>query len=137
MSLAWSMILLVSQTEGGVPPPDEAVDCTEALTQQAMNRCAAMEWQAADEALNVQWRATRQEMRRLDANVRPEDGRPGYFAQLLSAQRAWLSYRDNHCASVGYGARGGSLEPLLVANCKTALTRARMEELRELAQYPR
>ena len=55
---------------------------------------------------------------------------------MLEAQRGWLRYRDAHCRVDGYTARGGSLEPLLVATCKARLTRMRTEELRELVEVP-
>ncbi len=139
MSLAYVLLPLLAQSgaevdaaEFGDTPPE----CAEPITQQDMNYCAALEWEAADAELNRQWQATAAEMQRLDAQATPGDGRPGYFEQLLDAQRAWLSYRDNHCASVGYHARGGSLEPLLVANCRTTLTQERTEQLRQLEEYP-
>ncbi len=62
------------------------------------------------------------------------DDRPGHFDTLLEAQRAWLKYRDTHCRSEGYIARGGSLEPLLVSSCKAHLTRLRTADLEELAK---
>ncbi len=127
MSLAYPLLLLLAQ---------QGVDCAEPMTQQAMNHCAGIEFENADKALNDQWRETAAKMRRLDEATTYDDGRPGYFEQLLAAQRAWLRYRDGHCASEGYNARGGSLEPLLVATCKTALTRQRTEQLQELADYP-
>lgn len=139
MNLATILLPLLAQTGAEVDAAEfsgPAPECAEPMTQQAMNYCANLEWQEADAALNVQWQETADEMRRLDAAVTPGDGRPGYFEQLLAAQRAWLSYRDGHCVSVGYHARGGSMEPLLVATCKTALTRTRTEELRALEVYP-
>ncbi|WP_338243636.1 lysozyme inhibitor LprI family protein [Aurantiacibacter hainanensis] len=140
MSLAYPLLLLLAQA-GATPdapasaPP--APECAEPMTQQDMNYCAAREWEAADALLNRQWRKTAEAMQARDIAARPDDGRPGYYSQLLRGQRAWLVYRDRHCASVGYNARGGSLEPLLVADCKTALTRDRTRQLHELADWPR
>lgn len=108
-----------------------APDCGNAVTQQDMNFCAAQEFRTADAELNAQWRITATEMRRRDDAI-AADGRPGYFDQLLAAQRAWLAYRDAHCDSEGYAARGGSLEAMLVANCRTQLTIDRTEQLRVL-----
>lgn len=125
------------------PEPAELPDCDQAAmdagVQQAMNICAAREFAATDADLNAQWRLTRAEMKRRDEqwdeSAAPDwDDRPGYFASLLEAQRAWLTYRDAHCRSEGYAARGGSLEPLLVSTCKTQLTKDRTAQLRELAQ---
>jgi uncharacterized protein YecT (DUF1311 family) len=118
-------------------PPNPDWNCNEPVQQQEMNWCANQDFIAADDALNHQWAETSARMKARDeawaAIVAPEwDTRPGYFETLLAAQRAWLSYRDAHCRADGYSARGGSLEPLLVSTCKTALTEARTVELRDL-----
>jgi uncharacterized protein YecT (DUF1311 family) len=125
MSIA--LALLLAQAAAAAT----GVDCGNAVTQQDMNFCATLEFRTADAELNAQWRITAAEMRRRDQGI-ADDGRPGYFDQLLAAQRAWLAYRDAHCDSEGYGARGGSMEALLVANCRTQLTIDRTEQLRVL-----
>ena len=137
MSLAYILLPLLAQSGAEVDAAEfdgNPPECADPVTQQDTNYCAALEWEEADAELNRQWRDTVSEMQRLDAQATPGDGRPGYFEQLLEAQRAWLAFRDSHCASVGYHARGGSLEPLLVANCRTALTRERTGQLRQLEE---
>ena len=123
--------------------PQELPECDEEAAemgvQQEMNLCAHRRFLIADRELNEQWRLTRAHMQERDANwdefhADSYDTRPGYFDSLLEAQRAWLTYRDAHCRTQAYEARGGSLEPLLYASCRTALTQARTEELRQLAQ---
>lgn len=140
MHLAAVLLTLLAQSgasaDGAAEIPGDAPECAEPVTQQAMNYCASLEWREADAEMNAQWHETAKEMRRMDREADIMDGGPGYFDQLLSAQRAWLTYRDEHCASIGYSARGGSLEPLLVADCKTLLTQARTAQLRELLEWP-
>lgn len=123
--------------------PAELPQCNEEAAdrgvQQEMNICAHRDFLIADAALNEQWAKTRAMMKLRDeqwndGHAPDWDDRPGYFATMLEAQRAWITYRDAHCRSEGYFARGGSLEPLLVSTCKTALTLARTEQLRELAE---
>ena len=128
------MILLALAAATAAQP---ALDCDNAYTQSDMNQCAWIEYEAADAALNAQWAETAAAMKRMDAGADTtyDDGRPGYFDQLLAAQRVWLKYRDEHCASEGYLARGGSMEPLLVSTCKTDLTEKRTKELRELTEW--
>lgn len=131
-----ALVLLLAQP-ADVPECDR--EAADRGVQQAMNLCAARDFARADAALNAQWQRTRAVMKERDAqwsryNARDRDARPGFFATLLEAQRAWLEYRDAHCRGEGYFARGGSLEPLLVSTCKTALTEARTRQLRELAQ---
>ncbi|UAB76902.1 DUF1311 domain-containing protein [Erythrobacter sp. SCSIO 43205] len=128
-----SLLLMLVQASD-LPPCDQ--EKADQGIQQEMNICAHREYLIADENLNAQWKLTRAEMKRRDSEADlPEwDERPGYFDTLLEAQRAWLTYRDAHCRSDGYFARGGSLEPLLVSTCKTALTIERTAQLRELAR---
>jgi uncharacterized protein YecT (DUF1311 family) len=110
-------------------------ECEGELPQQQMNFCAAQDFRRADAALNAQWKVTAAEMKRRDAEgYGAEDGRPGYFETLLEAQRAWLKYRDAHCRSEGYHFRGGTMEPFMTASCKTALTEARTQDLKDLIE---
>lgn len=129
-------ILAMAAQAGAADPPNPAWNCADPVQQQEMNWCAAQEFDAADAELNAQWPVTAAKMKEIDQAGDANDGRPGYFAQLLAAQRAWLKYRDEHCATQGYLARGGSLEPLLVANCRTALTQERTRQLYDLAVWP-
>ncbi len=110
-------------------------NCADPQAQQEMNWCAAQEFQRADNALNAQWKLTSKEMKRRDErDGKPTDGRPGHMATLLAAQRAWLKFRDAHCDLDGYLFRGGSMEPLIVATCRTSLTEARTKQLQDLIE---
>ncbi len=116
-------------------PPDPQWNCDDPQYQQEMNWCAAREFEKADAALNAQWKVTSAAMKERDAELdRTYDERPGHFDTLLAAQRAWLTYRDEHCASEGYWARGGSMEPLLVSTCRTKLTEERTQQLKDLIE---
>lgn len=120
-------------------PPSPAWNCDDPQVQMEMNWCAGQDYEAADRALNAQWAITRASMKARDADwaqIGSADKRPGWFASLLEAQRGWLRYRDAHCALEGFEARSGSLEPLLVLTCKARLTRARTQQLKELAERP-
>lgn len=131
---------LVVLSPASQSPPNPEWNCDEPEQQQEMNWCAAKDYAAVDKEMNNQWARTSATMKARDASMKdylPEgDGRPGYFESLLEAQRAWLKYRDAHCRVDGFTARGGSLEPLLVATCKAGLTEARTKELADLANSP-
>lgn len=110
-------------------------DCANPVTQSDMNVCAYQDFKRADAALNAQWTITTAQMKERDRDtLRPEDTRPGYFDTLLAGQRAWLTYREQHCASEGYLMRGGSAEPLLISGCQTQLTEARTAQLKSLIE---
>ena len=111
----------------------QATNCSEPITQMAMNHCASADHQREDTAMTVQWRKTLAYMRKQDRYTTPNtDKRRSYSDTLLDSQRAWLRYRDTQCAIEGYVARGGSMEPMLIAACKANLTAARRRDLAEL-----
>lgn len=133
LTLVLPALLLVHPEHSETGDPEW--NCDDPQFQQEMNWCAAQEFRVADEALNLQWSMTSAEMKRRDAAwSEGDDGRPGHFATLLEAQRAWLAYRDAHCRSEAYAFRGGSMEPLMDATCKTAMTQKRTEELQALVE---
>jgi len=115
---------------------DPQWNCEDPGPQQEMNYCAHQDYLKADAELNLQWKKTAAEMKRRDAEWGSSkyDTRPGYFATMLDAQRAWLEYRDTHCVTEGYLFRGGTMEPFMVSTCKAALTRERTEQLKELIE---
>ena len=137
ISLTFALVGLAAQVST-MTPPNPDWNCDDPMAQQEMNRCAERDYVEADAALNAQWITTKAVMKardkELEAYRSTRDSRPGYFESLLKAQRAWLTYREAHCRLEGYVARGGSLEPLLVSTCKTALTKSRTQDLRDIVE---
>ena len=112
---------------------DPGETCEDPQTQSALNACAYLNFARADDELNAQWRETTAVMRSRDAELLPDlDKQPGYLETLRNAQRAWLTFRDEHCQAESFMARGGTMQPMLVSLCRTYLTRQRIEQLREL-----
>ncbi len=111
------------------PASAQEWDCTDAsnLPQQGLNHCAWIDFEEADRALNVAWELVKEEIDARDADM-PEQWK-GWGKALLDAQRAWITYRDAHCEAEGFQVRGGSMEPLIVATCKTHETRERIQDL--------
>ena len=111
---------------------DEELNCSEPITQYAMNQCAYLAFQAADVKLNVAYKLARKKMIETDGYL-PENMK-GAEKSLLNAQRAWIKYRDLACETEGFIYRGGSMEPLLVTTCKEGLTIARTKGLSGLGE---
>jgi len=93
-------------------------ECGDARTQMEMNLCAAEQLRAADAEMNRAYA-------RLRAAVDAEER-----AALLAAQRAWLRFRDAHCAYEAAGVRGGSMEPMVRSGCLAETTRERTRQLK-------
>ena len=110
-------------------------NCKDPQAQLEMNMCAYRDFERADAAMNVQWRTVVVAMREADRGVdRKNDQQPLHYDTLLAAQRAWLTFRDQHCTLASFEARGGSMQPMLVSGCKVELTRARTKQLRDLVE---
>lgn len=131
MSILTSTMLMVAAAQASAEPPYP--NCADPVTQSDMRFCAARDYEAADVELNRQWRITSDHMKAADATSPGTPGK-GYFAVLLDAQRAWLKFRDTHCISAGYRARGGSMQPTLVALCRIYLTQERTLQLKLMTQ---
>lgn len=98
-----------------------AVDCANASDQATMNQCAGQEYKAADKELNAVYQ---QITARLKDNA---DARK----LLVSAQRAWVGFRDAECEFSTSGVAGGSVYPLIYSNCMTGVTQSRVKTLKQ------
>lgn len=132
MSRIWHLWWIFFALAFAVSAQAQDVDCKNPRAQIEMTYCAELDWQEADAELNAAYKAAMSSMKEIDANL-PKDLR-GATGFLQDAQRSWIPFRDNACASYGFLARGGSMEPMLIYSCWAELTRKRTAELIELAQ---
>ena len=103
------------------PLAHAAVDCANASDQATMNQCAGQDFKAADKELNTVYQ---QITGRLKDN-------PNGKKLLVSAQRAWLGFRDAECKFSSSGVTGGSVYPWVYSSCLTGVTKVRVEALKQ------
>ena len=96
----------------------QSPDCAAAQTQTDMNQCAAREYQKHDAAMNGIYQ---QLLARLTDPKQKE--------MLVDAERAWIAYRDKFCTFQSSGTVGGSIHPMLEANCLDEKTNVHTAEL--------
>jgi uncharacterized protein YecT (DUF1311 family) len=102
----------------GIGCSAQAEDCD--ATQASMNQCASKEYAALDADLNVQYKA---QMSYLTNPVQKK--------ALQDAQKKWIAFRDADCLyQVGKRQDGGSIWPLAQAQCLSAQTKVRVEQLK-------
>ena len=99
--------------------------CDSPQTQAEMNVCAAAEFRRADAQMNAVYR-------KLTATLAA--GRRG---KLQTAQRAWLVFRDAHCAFEASAFEGGTMRPMEYSACATNVTKERIGHLRQALDAPR
>ena len=93
-------------------------NCNNPQTQSEMNICASIAYQNADRKLNQVYR---QLLPKLSAARKQK---------LITAQQAWIKFRDSSCEFERSAYEGGSLAPMIYGNCLAAVTEQRTKDLR-------
>lgn len=102
----------------GIGCSAQAQDCD--ATQASMNQCASKEYATLDAELNSQYNT---QMGYLKTPARKK--------ALQDAQKKWIAFRDADCQyQTGKREEGGSMWPLAQAQCLSAQTKVRVEQLK-------
>lgn len=116
--MRYSMIALGMFMALGIGCSAQAQDCD--ANQASMNQCASKEYAAVDAELNSQYK---QQMSYLTT--------PSRKKALQDAQKKWVAFRDADCQyQAGKREDGGSMWPLAQAQCLSAQTKVRVEQLK-------
>jgi uncharacterized protein YecT (DUF1311 family) len=109
-----------------------APECAKSVTTYEINRCEQRQFEKADRELNAQWKSSLAAMKRRDAALQdPRSTPPSYTQALISAQQAWLKYRNANCLVWSYRVRGGTAQPARDVACQISVTVERTRELRD------
>jgi uncharacterized protein YecT (DUF1311 family) len=93
-------------------------NCNNPQTQSQMNICASIAYQNADRKLNQVYR---QLLPKLSAARKQK---------LITAQQAWIKFRDSSCEFERSAYEGGSMAPMIYGFCLAAVTEQRTKDLR-------
>jgi len=91
--------------------------CDAARTQLELNQSFAEEFRKADAHLNNVY-----------ANLLNETQGPA-LQKLKATQSAWIHYRDLHCDAARFEYEGGSMSPMVFAQCMATITEHRIEDI--------
>lgn len=130
-SLAAATVFWVAAGISG-PAAAQEPNCKEPQTQADMTICAGKDYEKADKQLNVEYQKLRKLLTERD-KAADADGK-GAADALVTAQRAWVAFRDANCALSGFQARGGSMEPMLISSCLAEMSTKRADDLRQLSE---
>jgi uncharacterized protein YecT (DUF1311 family) len=97
-------------------------NCNNPQTQSEMNACAGIAYQNADRRLNQVYQ---QLLPKLSTSRRQ---------QLVTAQQAWIRFRDTSCTFERSQFEGGTMAPMVQANCLARVTQQRTKELERYLQ---
>ena len=124
--LSIASLLAVGMATRGIASPTSAAtnlqlaqrpNCNNPQTQSQMNICASIAYQNADRKLNQVYR---QLLPKLSAARKQK---------LISAQQAWIKFRDSSCEFERSAYEGGSLAPMIYGFCLANVTEQRTKDL--------
>ncbi|WP_448786204.1 lysozyme inhibitor LprI family protein [Brucella intermedia] len=92
--------------------------CASAQDQATMNACADASSKQSDKKLNNLYR-------QIEDRLNDDADTKKFFVQ---AQREWIKFRDAECNFQTAGSGGGSMMPMLVAQCVDSLTKSRVKD---------
>jgi uncharacterized protein YecT (DUF1311 family) len=92
-------------------------NCQNAQTQLDMNMCADLSYERANKKLNQLYQ---QLLPKLSGARRQK---------LITAQQAWIKFRNTSCEFESSAYQGGSIVPTILAGCWEKLTLERTEEI--------
>lgn len=130
--LAAAALLFLTGGAAGPALADDTPDCKAPQTQADMTICAGKDHEKADKDLNAAYQKLRKQLAERDKTA--DASSKGATDALVTAQRAWVAFRDANCALAGFQARGGTMEPMLIASCLADMSSKRADELRQLSE---
>lgn len=104
------------------PSIAQQVNCNNPQNTADMRMCAGSEAQAADRQLNQVYQ---QLIRKLDGRQKE---------RLITAQLAWINFRDRTCAYEQGRFEGGTIAPVVSASCFARVTQQRTKDLENYLQ---
>jgi uncharacterized protein YecT (DUF1311 family) len=106
-----------------VSPIAQKLNCNNPQTQAEINQCAGLSYQNADKKLNQVYQ---QLLPKLPKSRQQK---------LISAQQAWIKFRDSSCEFERSAFAGGSIAPTIYAGCLEGLTKQRTQQLQEYLKF--
>jgi len=132
--LCFGSILTVSSLNGSTltlanTPPQLAntylaqkFNCNDPQTQLEINICSQLAYQNADKKLNQVYKQLLPKLSKFRQQ------------KLITAQLAWIKFRDNSCEFERTAYEGGSIAPAIYSACLEETTKQRTQQLREYLQ---
>jgi uncharacterized protein YecT (DUF1311 family) len=117
--LFFAVLGSAQKTKEGAKGAPQGGPCDAAATQLELNQCYGEQFRKADAHLN-----------KIYASLLKQLGNGTAVQKLKMAEKVWIRYRDLHCEAARSGFEGGSISPMVWAQCMAATTDHRIEELK-------
>ena len=96
--------------------------CDAAMTQLDLNECYGEQFRNADAHLNKIYGSL---LKQLES-----EKSESAIQKLQAAEKVWIRYRDLHCEAARFEFEGGSMSPMVWAQCMAMTTNHRIQEIK-------
>jgi len=117
--LFFAILGSAQKTKEGAKGAPQKGPCDAAATQLELNQCYGEQFRKAYAHLN-----------NIYASLLKQLGNGTAAQKLKMAEKVWIRYRDLHCEAARSEFEGGSISPMVWAQCMAATTDHRIEELK-------
>jgi uncharacterized protein YecT (DUF1311 family) len=134
--LFFAILLFVQDSNPAKQSTSQKNPCDWAMTQQDLNQCSGEQYRKADGHLNAVYVKLMNMVEKdlAEAQKQSDAERKAYsetvVQKLKAAERAWIQYRDLHCDAARHQYEGGSMSPMVWADCMTTTTDHRIVDLK-------
>ncbi|BAY63363.1 hypothetical protein NIES22_34500 [Calothrix brevissima NIES-22] len=97
----------------------QKLNCNNAQTQVEINQCAQLSYQNADKKLNQVYKKL---LPTLSSSRKQK---------LITAQQAWIKFRDTSCEFERSQYEGGTIAPSIYVGCLERITQQRTQQLQD------
>src|SRR5229473_3087538 len=104
--LFFAILGSAQKTKQGAEGAPQKGPCDAAATQLELNQCYGEQFRKADAHL-----------KNVYANLLKQMQSEAAIQKLKVAEKAWIQYRDLHCEAAKYEYEGGSMSPMVWAQC--------------------
>lgn len=112
--------------------PKDNIDCANAFSTPDIEHCASISLDKTEEELN----STHKELvKNLSQPNNKYENFTEYRKKLLTAQRAWIVFREADCAAQYEMHKSGTIRNSIYLACKEGRAKQRIKELKNYAPY--
>ena len=142
-TFAMAMPLLIWAVFGAAQSPKQVSKesaqmgpCDLETTQLQLNECYGEQFRKADAHRNTVYASALKQLQgyrptarqRNDAELQKHDETA--VQKLEASEKVWFRYRDLHCEAARFEFEGGSMSPMIWAQCMAVTTQHRIEEIK-------
>jgi uncharacterized protein YecT (DUF1311 family) len=109
-----------------------ADQCDAAQNQMQMTECAGLAFEKSDAELNSVYGELSGAYKKLDVATAKDFPKLELTGPaLVTAQKSWIAFRDAECNLAGVGTQGGSIQSMIIIQCREQMTLERIKQLRQ------